>query len=91
MGRLRAQKEKQFGSCISRIVWYYLTMEYIDSNGDPWTISLDPKPIPTAALDIDYCHEDYDGAPDAHDHRCGNAGSIAEAKAIIEEIAADYA
>jgi len=60
-------------------------MQYIDSNGETWNIELHPKPIPTARLDVDYWHEDYDGAPDSHDHRCGNVASIADAKAEIEE------
>lgn len=50
-----------------------------------YTITHAPKPIPTRACDYDYAHEDYDGAPDSGDHRCGNASSLAEAKALIDE------
>lgn len=32
-----------------------------------------------------YTHEDYDGAPDANDSRCGSAKSIDEAKKAIDE------
>jgi len=60
-------------------------MKHEASDGSKWNIQLDPKPLPTASLDVDYWHEDYDGAPDSHDHRAGNVASIAEAKAAIEE------
>jgi hypothetical protein len=43
------------------------------------------KPIPTAAWDYDFAHEDYDGAPDSGDHRCGNAASVEEAREMIDE------
>jgi hypothetical protein len=32
-----------------------------------------------------YSHDDYDGAPDANDNRCGVTGSLAEAKERIDE------
>lgn len=32
-----------------------------------------------------YAHEDYDGAPDANDPRCGSAKTIGEAKKAIDE------
>lgn len=32
-----------------------------------------------------FFHEDYDGAPDAEDFRCGNASSIVEVKEQIDE------
>ena len=43
------------------------------------------KPVPTRAWDYDFSHEDYDGAPDSGDHRCGAARSLAEAKEQIDE------
>lgn len=32
----------------------------------------------------DYVHDDYDGADDANDHRCGQAHTVEEAKAEID-------
>lgn len=32
-----------------------------------------------------YCHDDYDGAPDANDNRCGHASSVEKAKEQIDE------
>jgi hypothetical protein len=49
----------------------------------PWRISYQPKPIPTTACDYDWWHDDFDGAPDAGDNRCGTAGSM---EACIVEI-----
>jgi hypothetical protein len=54
-----------------------------------YKITYDRKPYPTSAFDFDFAHEDYDGAPDSHDVRCGNAGSIEEAKEAIDEIIED--
>lgn len=34
----------------------------------------------------EYAHEDFDGAPDAEDIRCGWAYSVEEAKEAIDEI-----
>lgn len=44
------------------------------------------KPIPDRRWDYDFVHEEYDGAPDAHDERHGNAGSIGECIDRIDEI-----
>ena len=49
-------------------------------------IWLDPPPIPTRAFDWTFAHEDYDGAPDSGDTRCGFASSIADAVRQIDEI-----
>lgn len=35
--------------------------------------------------DYCYCHDDYDGAPDANDNRYGYAASVEAAKAEIDE------
>lgn len=35
--------------------------------------------------DWSYSHQDFDGAPDANDNRCGHAGSVEEAMAEIDE------
>jgi hypothetical protein len=32
-----------------------------------------------------FAHDDYDGAPDAGDSRCGHAGSVAACKAEIDD------
>jgi hypothetical protein len=40
-----------------------------------WTITYNPKPIPTRDDDWDYIHEDYDG----ENGLCGTAGSYLEA------------
>lgn len=51
-----------------------------------WHIQYSPKPIPTDKFDWDFWHDDYDGAPDAKDHRCGSAPSLFEAMEAIREI-----
>lgn len=38
-----------------------------------------------------YCHDDFDGAPDANDHRCGTAASVEACIAEIDEWEADHA
>lgn len=39
----------------------------------------------------EFVHDDYDGAPDANDTRCGHATSIEDAKAQIDDMEADDA
>lgn len=56
-----------------------------------YTFSYWRKPIPTAAFDYDFVHEDYDGAPDGGDNRCGSGRSIEDCKAQIDEIELDNA
>ena len=51
-----------------------------------YTISHDPKPIPDRSHDWDFAHDDFDGAPDSYDPRCGTAASLEEAKQRIDEI-----
>ena len=58
---------------------------HVASDGSHWHVLRNPKPIPTEAFDWDWSHADYDGAPDAHDHRCGHAASREEAEEAIEE------
>jgi hypothetical protein len=43
-----------------------------------WKISHNPKPIPSRAHDWDFVHDDYDGAPDSNDNRCGSARDVKE-------------
>lgn len=38
-------------------------------------IGYDPPPIPVRDFDWYFVHEDYDGAPDSGDSRCGYAAS----------------
>ena len=57
-------------------------MKYFD-----YTISYKPKPIPTNKFDYDFVHDDFDGATDSSDDRCGNAESIEDA---IEQIDCKY-
>lgn len=47
-----------------------------------YTISFDPKPIPSRDFDFDFSHEDYDGPGD---HRCGSAGSVEDCMILIDE------
>ena len=53
-----------------------------------YTIQYLPKPIPTRRYDWSYWHDDYDGAPDAFDHRHGDAASVEDCKREIDEIEA---
>lgn len=54
-----------------------------------YTITFDPKPIPSRQFDYDFHHDDYDGAVDSTDHRCGSAGSAEDAKIEIDCIESD--
>lgn len=49
-------------------------------------ISYDPPPIPVRTMDYHFVHEQYDGAEDSHDHRCGGAASLGAAMAGIDEM-----
>lgn len=51
----------------------------------PWTITHNPKPIPMRSHDWDFVHEDYDGAPDGGDLRCGTGANIQD---CLEQIIA---
>jgi len=51
-----------------------------------YTITFNPKPIPSRQFDYDFCHDDYDGAIDAKDPRGGSAASAEEAKNEIDLI-----
>ncbi len=50
-----------------------------------YEISFDAKPIPTRSHDWGWTHEDFDGAEDANDHRCGYSGTLEAAKEEIDE------
>lgn len=51
-----------------------------------YTLSLDPKPIPDRSHDWDFSHEDFDGAPDSGDNRCGKARSLEDACRQIDDM-----
>lgn len=51
-----------------------------------WRIYCEPPPIPSWGGDWQFVHDDYDGAPDAHDSRCGSAASVADAILQIREL-----
>ena len=51
-----------------------------------WEITHNPKPVPMRGFDWDYCHRDFDGAPDSGDRRCGYAASATDAMKAIDEI-----
>lgn len=50
-----------------------------------WWITYDPPPIPIRSHDYQFWHDDYDGAPDSGDTRCGSAPSVGEARSMIRE------
>ena len=54
-----------------------------------WFISFDPPPIPVRDMDWRFHHDDFDGAPDSNDHRCGNAASLEDAIEQIREMEAE--
>lgn len=52
-----------------------------------WHIYFEPKPIPASCgVDWTFVHDGFDGAPDAHDNRCGYAASVEAAIAQIDEL-----
>lgn len=60
------------GSCWDNPIWYKGYRIYL---GDGWP-----------AHEYDYCHDDYDGAEDAGDNRCGGASTIEACKMEIDEL-----
>jgi hypothetical protein len=54
-----------------------------------WHIDHNPPPIPFRNCDWQFWHDDYDGAEDACDDRCGTAASLVDAMVAIDEKAAD--
>ena len=42
---------------------------YTASDGSRWHVRCESPPIPTRSHDWSAVHDDYDGAPDAHDDR----------------------
>jgi len=41
---------------------------------------------PALRSPVTYAHQDYDGAPDSNDHRCGLAKTLPEAIRDIDEL-----
>ena len=56
---------------------------YQSKSGKQYHIAYDPPPIPLRMHDWDWAAEDYDGAPDSGDCRCGTAESYL---ACVEQI-----
>ena len=55
-----------------------------------YQIYFDPKPVPiTLAGCWTFVHDDYDGAPDANDHRCGDGVDVPDCKRLIDEMIED--
>ncbi len=58
-------------------------------NGDysyrNYEVKFDPAVV-SYFVEWSFCHEDYDGAPDANDDRCGFADTAAECFKIIDEL-----
>lgn len=54
-----------------------------------YTISYWAKPIPDRSHDYDFMHDDFDGADDANDTRCGCGSSIDDCKRQIDEMEED--
>jgi hypothetical protein len=54
-----------------------------------WEIYFDPPPIPTRNCDWHFHHKDFDGAPDANDHRCGHGASYEDCLDQIADMDAD--
>lgn len=61
------------GSCWSNPIWHR----------EKWRIYL--SDFAGCNMQYTYCHDDYDGAPDANDGRCGYAASIEACKVEIDE------
>ena len=56
---------------------------------DKWKIYLSTWNRVWTGCDYEFCHDDYDGADDANDHRYGWAKSIEDAKEQIKEYEED--
>jgi len=58
-------------------------MKYKASNGEMYDITPNRHSLPFATTH-NFQHEDYDGAPDAFDHRCGFGNSEEDCQSQIE-------
>ncbi len=57
---------------------------YTASDGSLWILRFAHPPIPSRAYDWDAVHDDYDGAPDAHDDRAVSARTREEVLVAVE-------
>lgn len=60
------------GSSWDNPVWHRGWRIYAESNG-------------AAPLPFTFAHDDFDGAPDANDNRCGQGKSVQDCKAQIDD------
>jgi len=62
---------------------------YTASDGSRWHLTWLSPPAPYRSHDWSAAHEDYDGAPDAHDDRCvygpTREAAIAAVEVLIDE------
>jgi len=63
---------------------------YRASDGSLWHLVNDCPPIPTRAHDWSATHDDYDGAPDAHDDRHVTAPTITAVMDAVEELVREH-
>lgn len=68
------------GSCHHNPVWYR----------EKWRIYIG-EPEMGRDFAYAYCHDDYDGAPDAHDGRHGFGATVEDCKKEIDELFYDSA
>ncbi len=77
------------GGCTIREYWVDKPEPVKCSDGSylyrNYAVISDAPPIPRGP-EWSFCHEDYDGAPDASDNRCGFADSASECFFVIDEI-----
>lgn len=52
-------------------------------------IYYDPPPIPIRTMDWHYYHNDFDGAEDSGDNRCGSAASEEACRAEVDMLEDD--
>ena len=57
---------------------------YTASDGSVWHLSCDCPPVPSRVFDWCAVHDDYDGAPDAHDDRYVYGPTKEDAVAAVE-------
>lgn len=65
------------GSCYSNPIWHRKYRIYLSDLAD------------THGFEYEYSHDDFDGAPDARDNRCGYARTVDAAKQEIDELEDD--
>lgn len=81
---LRAEEWPEFVSVIRAALTDHVGGRGLSETYRNWHIHYDPPPIPTRNCDWHFAHDDFDGAPDTNDNRCGHAESLEAAKAEID-------